>query len=254
MKQTSNLADFGGLLFDTMAIFRKVHTSFWSDPFTAELDPEKKYFYLYLITNDRTTQCGIYEITKRQMSFDTGYSIDRVSKLLQYFIDTQKVMYSEDTNELAVKNWPKFNYSSSPKVQACINKELALVKNSVLIEYLKGMHTPSQEEQEQEQEQEQEEEKDQVSAKLLITHNLQKFIQKNCPNVSKLKKQITHEECDRLLEKYSGDAIRDKLAGMENMPVRKLTSKYSSVYLTLLNWLKRDHKESATAIPQPKKT
>jgi hypothetical protein len=249
-------ASVRGLFFtkNKMAIFRKVHTSFWSDPYTAELDPDKKFFYLYLITNERTTQCGIYEITKRQMSFDTGYSMDRVSKLLQYFIDTGKIMYSERTNELAVKNWPKFNYSSSPKVQACINKELTQVKNTVLIEYLKGMHTASQEEQEQEQEQEEEkeEEKDAVSKKPEFTHNLQKFIFKNCPSVSKMKKQITHQECERLLEKYSGDAIRDKLAGMENIPVRRLTSRYSSVYLTLSSWLKRDHQESPSSVAQPK--
>lgn len=122
-----------------MAVFRKIHTQFWGDPFTQDLTPEQKYFYLYLITNDKTKQCGIYEITKRQMCYDTGYNIDTVSKLLDFFISCKKIWYNTETNELAIKNWDKYNGSTSPKVQSCINEELMAVKDSVLIEYLYGM-------------------------------------------------------------------------------------------------------------------
>ena len=139
-----------------MAIFRKIHTSFWSDTFVQDLDNDHKLFYLYLLTNERTKQCGIYEISKKQISFDLGYSIDRVSKLLKYFIDTNRIMYSEPTKELALRNWTKFNGSTSPKVLSCIKSELLNVKDRVLIEYVNGMYTASQEEQEEEQEEEKE--------------------------------------------------------------------------------------------------
>jgi len=141
-----------------MAIFRKIHTSFWSDTFIQDLDNEHRLFYLYLLTNERTKQCGIYEISKKQMSFDLGYSIDRVSKLIKYFIKIGKILYSEDTKEIALKNWNKYNGSSSPKVVSCIQSELKQIKDRVLIEYVNGMYTASQEEQEQEQEEEQEKE------------------------------------------------------------------------------------------------
>lgn len=137
-----------------MAIFRKIHTSFWSDTFIQDLDNDHKLFYLYLLTNERTKQCGIYEISKKQISFDLGYSIDRVSKLLKYFIDTNRIMYSEPTKEIALRNWTKFNGSTSPKVVSCIKSELLNVKDRVLIEYVNGIYTSSQEEQEQEQEKE----------------------------------------------------------------------------------------------------
>jgi len=143
-----------------MAIFRKIHTSFWSDTFIQDLDNDHKLFYLYLLTNERTKQCGIYEISKKQISFDLGYSIDRVSKLLKYFIDTNRIMYSEPTKELALRNWTKFNGSTSPKVVSCIKSELLNVKDTVLIEYVNGMYTASQEEQEEEEEEEEEEVKD----------------------------------------------------------------------------------------------
>lgn len=119
-----------------MSIFRKIHTSFWSDSFIQSLTPEQRYFFLYLLTNEKTKQCGIYDVSKRQISFDTGYTIDTVSTLLDFFISAGKIMFSEDTNELAVKNWDKYNGSDSPKVQSCINDQLVNIKNRVLIEYV----------------------------------------------------------------------------------------------------------------------
>ena len=124
-----------------MAIFRKIHTQFWSDPFIQSLSPEKKYFFLYLLTNEKTRQCGIYEISKRHISYDTGYTIDTVSILLEYFISEKKIMFSESTNEIAIKNWNKFNGSRSPKVQTLINEEIAKVKNKQLIQYLYNIDT-----------------------------------------------------------------------------------------------------------------
>jgi len=135
-----------------MAIFRKIHTQIWSDPFFSELDSEKKIFYLYLLTNERTKQCGIYEISKKHIAFDLGISIDKVTKLIEHFVKIGKIKFSDSTNEMALKNWAKYNYSTSPKVVTCIESELKLIKNRVLIEYIYSMDTLSQEEEEEEQE------------------------------------------------------------------------------------------------------
>ncbi|MEK6882357.1 MAG: hypothetical protein AABY22_22245, partial [Nanoarchaeota archaeon] len=98
------------------------------------------------MTNSNTKQCGIYEIDIETIVHETGYSIDTVSILLQYFIDTGKIQYSKETDEIAIKNWLKYNDSTSPKVFSCVEKELQLVKNTVLIEYLYTIHTETQEE------------------------------------------------------------------------------------------------------------
>lgn len=155
-----------------MAIFRKIHTSFWSDSFVSELDNDQKLFYIYLMTNERTKQCGVYEITKKQISFDLGYSIDKVSKLLTYFITNGKIRFNDKTNELAVGNWLKYNNSTSPKVQSCINQEFSKVKDTVLIEYVKSMDTHPQEEQEEEEEQKPEEDLSFVSLDFLDCYNV----------------------------------------------------------------------------------
>ena len=64
-----------------MAKYRQLYTEFWSDSFILDLTPEEKYFYLYLMTNTKTTQTGIYEISKRTIETDTGYNRETVEKL-----------------------------------------------------------------------------------------------------------------------------------------------------------------------------
>ncbi|WP_442919985.1 hypothetical protein [Metabacillus sp. B2-18] len=62
-----------------MAKFRMVLTGFWREAFTLEkMTTDDKLFYLYLLTNEKTTQVGIYEITKKEMAFELGYSIEIV--------------------------------------------------------------------------------------------------------------------------------------------------------------------------------
>ncbi|WP_251551425.1 hypothetical protein [Neobacillus muris] len=74
------------------------------------MTPEDKYFYLYLLTNPHTTQIGIYKITKKQIAFDMGYSIETVHSLMDRFITHHKLIrYNPETGELAIKNWRKYN-------------------------------------------------------------------------------------------------------------------------------------------------
>lgn len=142
-----------------MAIFRKVEVKFWSDSFVESLTPEQKYFYLYLMTNEKTTQCGIYEISIRKMSIDTGYNQETIQKLIEFFSEKKKIRYSNATNEICLRNWLKYNDSSSNTVQKCINNELDKVKDRVLIQYIYSMDTHSQEEEEKEKEKKEEKEK-----------------------------------------------------------------------------------------------
>lgn len=143
-----------------MAIYRKINTTFWSDPFICDLPADKKLFYLYLLTNERTKQCGIYDISKRQISFDLGLDNKTASDNITFFQKCGKIMFSESTNEIAIKNWDRFNGSTSPKVVKCVESELKLVKNRVLIEYIYSTDTLSQQTQEETQTEEEEETKD----------------------------------------------------------------------------------------------
>lgn len=120
-----------------MAIFRKVHVTFWEDVFVDSLTPERKLFFLYLLTNSKTTQCGIYELAMSKMKVETGYNQDSIEKFLDYFVETGKILVSKSTKEIAIKNWRRYNdYAANRKVQACIDKELKQVKNRELVAYV----------------------------------------------------------------------------------------------------------------------
>jgi phage gp36-like protein len=111
-----------------MAVYRQVHVSFWQDGFVLDLTPEEKYFYLYLMTNSKTSQCGIYELPKRIIETETGYNRETVEKLLQRFEGYGKIEYNDSTKEIMVFNWLKYNKINSPKVKSCVMKELEKVK------------------------------------------------------------------------------------------------------------------------------
>lgn len=119
-----------------MAKYRHVHVEFWQDPkVLEEMTPEDKYFYLYLLTNPSTTQIGVYQITKKQMAFDLGYSTESINSLLERFINVHKlVKYNDKTRELAIINWGKYNLNKAGKpVLDCIKKELSDVKDKTLL-------------------------------------------------------------------------------------------------------------------------
>ena len=92
-----------------MAKYRQVHTSFWQDGFVLDLTPDEKYFYLYLMTNPKTSQCGIYELPKRIIEIETGYSSEKILSLIQRFIDYKKIDYFEGSKEVMLINWIRYN-------------------------------------------------------------------------------------------------------------------------------------------------
>lgn len=115
-----------------MAKFRQIQTSFWSNTYIQEeMTAEDKYFYLYLMTNECTTQIGIYSITKKQMAFDLGYSMESVKALLQRFETYHKLIkYDSETRELILLKWAENNLNIGGKpVQDLIKKEIEQVKN-----------------------------------------------------------------------------------------------------------------------------
>lgn len=152
-----------------MAIFRKINVNFWEDEKVVDdFTPEDRFFMLYLMTNPHTNQIGCYKITIKQMEFETGYNKETIEKLLNRFEKIHKVIkYSNETKEILILNWYKYNWSNSPKIIACMDKEFKTIKNKgfrycidrLCIEYGYNMHTETQEEEEEEKEKEQEEEK-----------------------------------------------------------------------------------------------
>ena len=116
-----------------MAVYRHIHIDYWQDGFVLDLTPEEKYFYIYLMTNSKTSQCGIYELPKRIIETETGYNRETVDKLLNRFIDYKKIVYCEETREVFLMNWIKHNKIVSPKVKKCVYEELKKIKSMDMV-------------------------------------------------------------------------------------------------------------------------
>lgn len=124
-----------------MAIYRHVHIEFWKDPkVLEELTPEDKLMFLYLMTNPNTTQIGVYKITKKQIAFELGYSIESVNAILERFENKHKIIkYNNETREIGIKHWGRYNLKKGGKpIMDCIKKELSQVKDKELLEYVKS--------------------------------------------------------------------------------------------------------------------
>lgn len=122
-----------------MAKFRQVYTEFWNDGrVIEEMTPEDKLFMVYLLTNPLTTQIGVYQITKKQMAFHLGYSIETINSLMDRFENHHKLIrYNSQTREIAVRNWGKYNFIRGGKpVYDLINSELKEVKDVNLIKWV----------------------------------------------------------------------------------------------------------------------
>ncbi|MDC2865419.1 DnaD domain-containing protein [Bacillus sp. BP-3] len=116
-----------------MAVYRNVQVNFWQDDFVLELTPEERYFYIYLLTCSKTTQCGIYSLPKRLAEMETGYNRETVEKLLQRFIDYGKILYDAETKELYIQNWLRYNPVTNTNIEKCVLRELKTVKSKKFI-------------------------------------------------------------------------------------------------------------------------
>lgn len=121
-----------------MATSRFLHTDFWKDDFFMELTPEDKYFYIYILTNDRCSQCGIYHFGVKFAAVELGYSEDTVKTLLNRFVKHGKILYNEKNGEVMIINWYKYNMNLNNKnTRVCINTCLKKIKT---VEFIKNFY------------------------------------------------------------------------------------------------------------------
>ena len=76
-----------------MSKLRSVDTVFWTDPYIQDCTPDEKLIFLYFLTNPLTNLAGVYEISKKQIAFDTDLPTDEVGKAIEKFISDRKALY-----------------------------------------------------------------------------------------------------------------------------------------------------------------
>ena len=100
-----------------MSKSRTIHTKIWTDTWFEELNFKQKLLFIYLLTNDKTNMLGIYEVSLRKISYDTGLDKKDVSSILMTFTRAGKLVYKE--NHIILCNFLKHqSYNPNMKVSA----------------------------------------------------------------------------------------------------------------------------------------
>ena len=128
-----------------MAIYRNIQMSFWTDAKIGEFTPEQKLMYLYLMTNPHTNLCGCYEITIRQIAFETGFTTETASRIIESLKEHGVIDYSNDTHEIIIVNWHKYNWTTSEKLRKALEFSIGKIMYEPFRNYVadlfKGTYT-----------------------------------------------------------------------------------------------------------------
>lgn len=121
-----------------MDIFRKVNPSFWTDSKIYDtFSSMDKLLYLFLLTNPCANLCGCYELSLDFMADTTGCSTEDVLRGIDRLSKTYHVIsYNEDTHEILIFHWSRYNWTSSPKFRAALAREVSTVKSPAFRSYL----------------------------------------------------------------------------------------------------------------------
>jgi len=153
-----------------MADYRYFKCKFWSDPYIRELKSDERMIYIWLFTNEHTSQAGIYSIHESTIAVETGYDQKRICEILSKFSKDNKIVYT-DQKILWVKNFLRHQPNKSTKVLTRIATDLKETNDPDLVQkfliyydtlsipYGYPMDTPSNKEEEKEKEEEEEKEK-----------------------------------------------------------------------------------------------
>ncbi len=97
-----------------MAKYRPIYTKTWKDPDFENFNPNMKLIFLYLCTNELTTESGIYAISIKTISNETGIDVSVVEKLLKNGF--KNVKYDFTNNCVFIKNFLKYNGGGNPEL------------------------------------------------------------------------------------------------------------------------------------------
>jgi hypothetical protein len=111
-----------------MDLRRSINTKIWDDVWFSELNQSEKILWLYLLTNPLTNMLGVYEISEKKISFDTGLSLETIRKAFEAFQRLRKAKYIE--GYVILFNWIK-NQSFNPNMMKSAIKDFKNLPNNI---------------------------------------------------------------------------------------------------------------------------
>lgn len=121
-----------------MSLYRPISTQFWTDSKVVDTyTPDDKFFWLYLLSNPQTNLIGCYQLPFSLVAFQMGWAKEKVYEYIVRFCEVHKVIgYNEETQEIIVFNWSRYNWTKSPKLLISVGNQLRLVKFDDYKQYL----------------------------------------------------------------------------------------------------------------------
>lgn len=120
---------------------RYINTTIWDDSWFIELSEIEKLLFLYLLTNPKCNIAGVYEVSVKRISFDTGISIEKVLKAFQRFEKDGKIMFDYDENIIFLRNFVK-HQKLNPNIQIGILDCFNNLKDSTIILFFNELVKP----------------------------------------------------------------------------------------------------------------
>ena len=99
-----------------MAKYRAIYQKIWKDPDFQLYTPEAKLLFIYLCTNDSTSESGIYTITVTTIANETGIPSTTVEQLLANGL--KNVAYDLDNHCIYLKKFRRYNAGGRPELIA----------------------------------------------------------------------------------------------------------------------------------------
>lgn len=117
-----------------MAKQRMIDPKLWSDQWIRKLNPLDRYLFIYLLTNERSSWCGVYELDLGVMAFESGIDERDLEKSMLPRL-APKVLYVDGW--VCFKNWDKYHNNGSEQTKKGIENAWEAVPEKIRLKIKK---------------------------------------------------------------------------------------------------------------------
>lgn len=197
---------------------RKIWTKIWKDDWFCKLSQSGRVLFLYLITNERIGFTGCYELSDREILFDTKIiNLDKVKEEL-----SPKVKFFNGW--VYVVNSQGYNNFVGDSFNVAIDKEKISIPETIKNALIEGKEYPTPPDTPPS--------RGEYSSSSNSNYSI---------NYNKIE-DVKDEDLEKIAEKYQVPVsfVKSRLDDMENWISAKGKSPYKNHYSALCNWVKKD--------------
>ena len=104
---------------------RIIHTRFWQDEYICSLNDKEKLLFIYLLTNDKNSLTGTYELLDKYICADLGWTNSELKQVKEKLEKDGKFRFFKSWVQII--NHDKYNNFRGKKLDTAIIKEIGLV-------------------------------------------------------------------------------------------------------------------------------